>query len=179
MKYLGIKIVESEPMSEFDFMRLKGATPSDQEVDRPGYKVTYEDGYVSWSPKDVFEKAYRPINGLTFGLAIEALKQGKKVAREGWNGKGMYLKLIQSYPVNGHLQPCNAGEEPICQITAMPEWDPCLSPNITQGNAGQMLSHIIMKTAGNSKYWGAGYSDYIPWLASQTDVLAEDWVIVE
>ena len=58
-KYLGVKIIQAEPLSEFDFGRSKGMTPSDSEVDREGYKVVYEDGYVSWSPKDVFEKAYR------------------------------------------------------------------------------------------------------------------------
>lgn len=42
--YIGVKIVKADP----------------QEKDgRPGYKVVYPDGYVSWSPKDVFEKAYR------------------------------------------------------------------------------------------------------------------------
>ena len=54
-----------------------------------GYEVTYEDGFKSWSPKSVFDAAYRPTHGLTFGLAIEALKKGFKVARAGWNGKGM------------------------------------------------------------------------------------------
>lgn len=52
------------------------------------------------------------------------------------------------------------------------------SPNITQGNPGQMLSFIVIKTAGNSKFWGEGFSDYVPWSASQTDILAEDWFII-
>ena len=50
-------------------------------------------GYISWSPEDVFIKAYRPVDGLTFGQALEALKAGKKIARAGWNGKAMYLWL--------------------------------------------------------------------------------------
>ena len=95
-KYLGVKIVDAEPMCEFDFLKFsdKGkAIVSSEYINREGYKVVYEDGYTSWSPKEVFEKAYRPITGLTFGLAIEALKQGKKVARTEWIGKNAYLLL--------------------------------------------------------------------------------------
>lgn len=60
-KYLGVKIIEAKPMSDFDFRRSKGMTPSDEETDREGYQVVYPDGYVSWSPKDVFEKAYKEV----------------------------------------------------------------------------------------------------------------------
>jgi hypothetical protein len=66
--------------------------------DKPGYAVKYADGYVSWSPKDVFEEAYRVTEGsaqaLTFGDALHFLQQGKKVARHGWNGKGQFLFLV-------------------------------------------------------------------------------------
>lgn len=115
-----------------------------------------------------------------FGSAIKALKEGYKVAREGWNGKGMYLTLVQGYPVNGHLNAasCSDDEKELPNLS-VPELNPDGSKNITQGKAGQMLSHIVMKTAGDSQFWGAGYSDYVPWLASQTDILAEDWTVVE
>ena len=100
---------------------------------------------------------------MNFSEALESLKLGSKIQREGWNGKGMYLKLVQGYPVNGHLNADSVDSE---------------VEGKTQGNAGQMLSHIVMKTAGDSQFWGAGYSDYVPWLASQTDILAEDWNIL-
>ena len=100
---------------------------------------------------------------MNFSQALESLKLGSKIQREGWNGKGMYLTLVQSYPVNGHLNADSVDSE---------------VEGKTQGKAGQMLSHIVMKTAGDSQYWGAGYSDYVPWLASQTDILAEDWNIL-
>ncbi|MEN6621969.1 MAG: hypothetical protein ABFD50_10515 [Smithella sp.] len=64
-KYLGVKIVHAEPMSEFDFLQMSGKAKSivEQEfINREGYKVVYEDGYTSWSPKDVFEKAYKEIS---------------------------------------------------------------------------------------------------------------------
>ena len=100
---------------------------------------------------------------MNFSQALESLKLGSKIQREGWNGKGMYLTLVQGYPVNGHLNAAAVDSE---------------VEGRTQGKAGQMLSHIVMKTAGDSNYWGAGYSDYVPWLASQTDILAEDWDIL-
>jgi hypothetical protein len=82
---------------------------------------------------------------MNFGQAIEALKEGKKVAREGWNGKGMFLSYVNPYDNT--------------------QFD--LREKETYG----MFAHFIgMKTADNM---------FVPWLASQTDVLAEDWAIVE
>ena len=87
---------------------------------------------------------------LTFGQAIEALKQGKKVARAGWNGKGMFLFLVpgSTFKVN---------KAPLLGI-------------YPEGTEVNYCSHINMKTADDK---------VVPWLASQTDVLAEDWDIVE
>ena len=87
---------------------------------------------------------------LTFGQAIEALKQGKKVARAGWNGKGMFLFLVpgSTFKVN---------RAPLLGI-------------YPEGTEVNYCSHIDMKTADDK---------VVPWLASQTDVLAEDWDIVE
>ena len=61
--------------------------------DEPGYGVQYADGYVSWSPKDVFEEAYQPVTALSFGHALVVLKGGQRIARSGWNGKRMYLEF--------------------------------------------------------------------------------------
>ena len=87
---------------------------------------------------------------LTFGQAIEALKQGKKVARAGWNGKGMFLFLVpgSTFKVN---------RAPLLGI-------------YPEGTEVNYCSHIDMKTADDK---------VVPWLASQTDALAEDWDIVE
>ena len=51
--YIGCKIIQAEPMDE---IVTGDRTP------RPGYKVVYPDGYISWSPKEVFEEAYRLIS---------------------------------------------------------------------------------------------------------------------
>jgi hypothetical protein len=83
-KYLGVKMIEAEPMTECTFLSVfKGQDVSNRE-DRPGYLVKYQDGYESWSPKEVFEEAYRRIDGATFGLAIEAAKKGKKFKLPHW-----------------------------------------------------------------------------------------------
>ena len=86
--YIGTKLINAEPMTRADFEAKHGRSVGGDKHGE-GYEVTYEGGYQAWSPKDVFDAAYRPINAMTFGLAIEALKMGKKVARAGWNGKGM------------------------------------------------------------------------------------------
>ena len=85
-------------------------------------------------------------NGLPFGLAVEALKKGRKVRRAGWNGKGMWLTLV--LPGQWHVSEDVAGMEDLALLTA--PW-------------------IGMKTADNK---------FVPWLASQTDVLSEDWQVL-
>lgn len=117
---------------------------------KEGYAVKYSDGYTSWSPKEVFEEAYQPLTALSFGHAIVALKSGLKVARAGWNGKGMFLFLV-----NGSTFKVNRA--PLLGI-------------YPEGTEIQYHAHIDMKTA-------QGY--VVPWLASQPDMLADDWQIVD
>ena len=52
-EYIGVKLVKAEPMTKII---------NDVEVE--GYKVIYKDGYESWSPKDVFEEAYKPLENM-------------------------------------------------------------------------------------------------------------------
>ena len=92
---------------------------------------------------------------LNFGDAIKALKEGKKVARKGWNGKNMWLWL-----------------KPAATIKA--EWckDPMLKEIVdSNGGEAEALGTICMKTADNKILTG--------WLASQTDMLCEDWMVIE
>ena len=59
--YIGSKLILGSPMDECSFLRdIKHQDVTNRET-RPGYKVTYPDGYVSWSPKDVFEGSYRKV----------------------------------------------------------------------------------------------------------------------
>lgn len=86
---------------------------------------------------------------MNFGEALVALKAGFKLAREGWNGKAMFVFLVpgSTFTVN---RPPLLGIYP-------------------EGTEINYLPHIDMKTATGS---------VVPWLASQTDVLAEDWGVV-
>lgn len=61
--YIGTKIVKAIPQTRAEFVNEKsdGAEKISVEDDAPGYKVTYEDGYISWSPKDTFERSYREL----------------------------------------------------------------------------------------------------------------------
>ncbi len=92
----------------------------------------------------------KSIENLTFGEAIEALKKGLKVSRAGWNGKGMFLFLV------------DGGTFAVSR--------PPLNKFYQEGTVINYCPHIDMKTADDK---------IVPWLASQTDVLAEDWTIVE
>jgi len=63
--YIGCKIIKATPMTLGKFVAETARWHLMEDVDfnetTPGYKVIYPDGYVSWSPKDVFETAYRPV----------------------------------------------------------------------------------------------------------------------
>jgi len=87
---------------------------------------------------------------MTFGEAIEALKAGHKVARKGWNGKGMFLFYVPGSKFK-------VSRPPLLGI-------------YEEGTEIEYHGHIDMKTA-------QGY--VIPWLASQADILSEDWDIVK
>lgn len=81
------------------YIGTKIITAWQQEKDgQEGYAVKYEDGYTSWSPKAVFEAAYRAIEGdtqaLTFGDALIMLKAGKSVTRKGWQAAGVFIYLV-------------------------------------------------------------------------------------
>lgn len=61
--YIGCKVIKAVQMDECTFLHtVKGKDVTNRET-RSGYKVMYPDGYTSWSPANVFEEAYRPING--------------------------------------------------------------------------------------------------------------------
>lgn len=61
-KYLGVKLIEAEPMTYFEFSKEKYGEVRAEAKDSDGYKVVYApDGYTSFSPKDVFERAYMPL----------------------------------------------------------------------------------------------------------------------
>lgn len=69
--YIGAKIIQAAPMDECTFLRTeKGEEVTNRET-RPGYKVVYPDNYVSWSPKETFENAYRLVTTAEVALIVE------------------------------------------------------------------------------------------------------------
>lgn len=69
-KYLGTKLVTAKPMTGEDAEAVL-IKPAKQEYSGEGYLVRYEDGYQSWSPKEVFDKAYKPADNFIDRLIIE------------------------------------------------------------------------------------------------------------
>ena len=163
-KYIGTKIIEAEPANRYELHSGGHITKKCSEewtkdeaeiLKQPfnvkaGYAVRYADGYESWSPKDVFNEAYRPTDCMNFGLAIEAAKKGAKITRRGWNGKGMFLYYVPEgrYPARTDAAKSIATEDGKVDYGA----------------------YIAMKTA---------QGNVVPWLASQTDILADDWEVVK
>ena len=100
-KFIGTKVVKAEPMTMKEAQKVLGrkiATLKPVTVEENGYLVEYKGGYKSWSPKDVFEKAYREVGSVNFGGAIDLLKAGLAVRRRGWNDKGRFI--VKQIPTN-------------------------------------------------------------------------------
>lgn len=170
IQYIGTKIVSATPMSRLAYNDYRNwELPENENGADEGYLVEYQDGgkandsrhagYISWSPKEQFDNAYRPMSGMTFGMAIEALKKGLKVSRSGWNGKGMYLWLMPAGMVKA-------------------EW--CKEPHLkalAEANGGEIeaLGTIRMFTVNAH----GRQAVLTGWLASQTDMLSEDWEVVK
>lgn len=87
---------------------------------------------------------------MNFSQALEALKENKKVSREGWNGKNMFIYLVP-----GSTFQVSEGRP--------------LAAHLPIGTTVNYHAHIDMKTANG---------DHVPWLCSQTDLLSEDWGII-
>ena len=71
--YLGCKLIQAEPMSKHSFInKIKNEDIPQNEENQPGYLVRYSDSYTSWSPKDVFEIAYREVTPQENKMVLEA-----------------------------------------------------------------------------------------------------------
>ena len=93
------------------------------------------------------------MNGMTFGGALQALKAGNRVARAGWNGNGMWLALT-----TGQMVPADKFWNTHNKAFAE-----------SMGGQAEVQPYITMKTAQGK---------IVPWLASQGDMLDEDWQVV-
>jgi hypothetical protein len=158
--YIGTKLVKMRPMNRAEYNAYRGwQLPEDEDGDDDGYlienmdggkpNVPGHDGYVSWLPSTQAYTQYRPTDGLSFGLAIEAMKMGKRVARSGWNGKGMFVYMV---PANSYLAQSKAAKEYFGEDALVP-YNAYLAIKNVEGTVST-------------------------WVPSVNDVLAEDWRIV-
>lgn len=88
---------------------------------------------------------------MNFGDALHHIKNGYRVSRQGWNGKGMYLFLQPGFDI------------PVKRNSPLNQEHP-------EGAMVQVLPHIMMRTVDGT---------VVPWLCSQTDALATDWDVID
>lgn len=133
------------------------------------YLVTQDDGYQYVNPKAVFERKYAAIDALPdtlppidhsvqmcFSGALLHLKGGARITRAGWNGKGMWVALGEANPglEAGHFWNRHARQHAV-----------------DNGGSSPVQSYILMKTAQGDIQMG--------WAPTQSDTLAEDWLVLE
>ena len=167
-KYIGTNQVEAMPMTLGEYIAKTGRNPYvfDGEMhggNEPGYFLK-EDGHEGWTPAKTFEEAYRQVDderkNMTFGDAIEVLKQGGAIRRTGWNGKGLFV--IKQVPA--HIE-----SNVIPNMQSLP----------------QAAKELILKGKGFIDYTSqcliynenTGRAD--SWVPSISDVFADDWEIVK
>ncbi|WP_299085182.1 DUF2829 domain-containing protein [uncultured Ruegeria sp.] len=159
--YYGTKKVKATPMTRGRYNDYRGwDLPDDERATEEGYLVEYLDGgkgnhpdhtgYITWSPKTAFDPAYTPIDCMNFGHALQAIKEGKRLARKGWNGKDMFVFLVSG----SHFK---VNREPLLSI-------------LGEGTGVDYRPHIDLKQPDGS----IGV-----WQPSMGDVMADDWYIVE
>lgn len=160
--YIGTKVLRARPMTRGEYVIFRGwDLPADEDAHDRGYLVEYTDGgkpnvagfegYVSWSPAEQFENAYHLVGaGMTFGRAVDAMVRGYRVARSGWNGQGMF-----AYYVPAAAYPVQTG-------AAMAHFG--------KGSLVPYRAYLALKTA---------QGDVATWAPSATDVLADDWRIID
>ena len=159
--FIGTKMILARPMGRGEYNTYRGwQIPLDENPADEGFLVEYVDGgvsnhpghagYISWSPKDVFERAYRPTSGLDFGDALQALKAGKRVARGGWNGKGMFVYYV---PAAAYLAQTGVAREYFGEHAHV-----------------SYAAYLAIKNVNDT---------VSTWVPGINDVLAEDWVVLE
>ena len=152
-KYIGTKMIEAKEMIRGAYIKYCKTIPECENPADDGYLIKYSDGCEGWLPKKQFEETYRDCMGMNFGIALELMKKGCKVAREDWNSKGMFAVYQKGYPDG---IPCN-------RQTAE-AW------GMKEGELFKCNPYLQVRQADGS---------HSMWVPSVDDVLAEDWVIVE
>ena len=164
MSYIRVNIVDASPMTFGEFKAAhptSGGANQQRPDDDPGYVIVYRKGkpneYVSWCPRAEFEEVSSPFSkdAMSFGMAIDACRYaGKKIQRVNWNGEGQFVrfeKVLVSEDGKLHIEEENA-------------------PGMTE--SGCFVFHFVNRKTGETGL-------QVGWLASQADMAASDWRIVE
>jgi len=118
------------------------------------YLTRHKNGFQSWCPADVFEAGHHRVeeDGFDFGRALSLMKEGQKVARAGWNGKGMFAYYVPAatYPASRNKNGTILGHFPDDMVP--------------------YRHYLSLKTAQD---------DVATWSPSTSDALAEDWFLYQ
>ena len=151
--FVGLKQISAVPMTRGKAVEHRtGNIPAivgKAEANEKGYLIRYQDGFVSWSSKAVFEGAYAASGQMSFSHALEMAKQGHKIARKGWS-KNQWIIWIP-------------GTENVKTKRGSPYKKAGLDTVTICGHFDMFTSAKVMQPG---------------WLASQGDMAANDWGIV-
>ena len=165
-KYIGTKVIKARAMNRGDYNKYRGwDIPADENPADEGYLVGSPDkegefsgplesdcDHIAWLPTDQFAAIYKPMTGMPFGLAIEAMKAGYKVARAGWNGKNMFVVYQKGYPAG---IPCKT--------------QTAKAFGMQEGDLFKCRPYMQLRCADGSHQM---------WQPSVSDCLEEDWTVV-
>lgn len=150
--FRGWELPKDEDGTDAGYLIVDLNTPPNVSLNHPDY-----DGHVSWVPEKVFENTFFPAlddsTHFNYGVALEYLKAGKKVARKGWNGNGMFIYYVPAakYPVNRNK---NKTMLEYADSEGLIQYQP----------------YLALKTIDGS---------ISTWVASISDTFAEDFYVVE
>lgn len=170
--YVGTKVIFATNMSRGEYNTYRGWTvPADENPDDEGYLVEYKDGgapndtrhagYITWSPKNAFDSAYRPTAAMTFGLALEAAQKGYVVTRPGLGVNVVFMSGMElpSYNTLGTDRKVN-------DRTAK-----FIGKDTPFFSKPYLSAYTVTEDWQPTGDWQPG------WLPSIEDLLATDWVL--
>lgn len=172
--FIGRKLISAKPMTRGEHSKSKGfekvlnGKPEDE-----GYQVIYEDGYESWSPKDVFEEAYRTNGCLTIGDIIEfGINRGLMCRRLSWQIDRFIFRQVPA-----EIDVLNV----VPKMQSLPEAvknEFAIRQNVQEALAGDDsvdYGHIRYTEQIANVDQNNNISNYTP---TVSDLLADDWQII-
>lgn len=156
-QYLRLNIVKTTEMTRGDYCKLRGwKVPENENPEDDGMLVEYSDGYVSWCPAERFKEVSIPVEDgcVPYGYAmIQCQFHGKRIQRKGWNGDSQFVRYEEVLAFENGV----------------------LAKNIEDA-AGAVESEAFVFHFKNRHTGETGIQ--VGWLASQADMKAKDWVVL-